>query len=210
MKLFRKSKDSQKSAKFEVQHFFFRILMEVLSKGRIRQWILPALPFSAHGRPSVVEPVELVEAIRYKLKNGCQWRLLPVKQFFTGASLTWQGVYARFNAWRKDGSWQRVWAQCVARKRGPPRLFQRPAGRQPHAHQKRGGGAVGYQGRKKARTTTALFLTDNRGQPLACASPWPAPARRRATTTTPTGSTPCLGKSACSSKRPAFPSPAYS
>ena len=68
MKLFRKSKDSQKSAKFELQHSFFRILMEVLSKEMIRQWILPALPVPTHGRPSVVEPVELVEAILYKLK----------------------------------------------------------------------------------------------------------------------------------------------
>ena len=144
--------------------------MEVLSKDMIRQWILPHLTFSAHGRPSVVEPVELVEAILYKLKSGCQWRLLPVKQFFTGASLTWQGVYARFNAWRKDGSWQHVWLNLL---------------RENHAHldcssvhldgshtpAKNGGQAVGYQGRKKARTTTALFLTDNQGQPLACASP---------------------------------------
>ena len=37
--------------------------MEVLSKEMIRQWILPALTFSAHGRPSVVEPAELVEVI---------------------------------------------------------------------------------------------------------------------------------------------------
>ena len=42
-------------------------------------------------------------------------------------------------------------------------------GRHPPA--KNGGAAVGYQARKKARTTTALFLSDNRGQPLACASP---------------------------------------
>ena len=62
--------------------------MEVLSKEMIRQWVLPALTFSSHGRPSVVEPVERVEIIRYKRKSGCQWRLLPVKPFFTGASLT--------------------------------------------------------------------------------------------------------------------------
>ena len=46
--------------------------MEVLSKEMIRQWILPVLTFSAHGRPSVVEPVELVEVILSKLKSGCQ------------------------------------------------------------------------------------------------------------------------------------------
>ena len=76
--------------------------MEILSNEMIRQWILPALTFSAHGRPSVVEPVELVEAIRYQLKSGCQWRLLPVKQFFTGAFLTWQGVYAGFSLQRGE------------------------------------------------------------------------------------------------------------
>ena len=39
--------------------------MEVLSKEMIRQWILPALTFSAHSRPSVVEPAELVAVILY-------------------------------------------------------------------------------------------------------------------------------------------------
>jgi len=55
--------------------------MEVLFKEMIRQWVLPALIFSTHGRPSVVEPVELVEVIRCTLKSGCQGRLLPVKPF---------------------------------------------------------------------------------------------------------------------------------
>ena len=144
--------------------------MEVLSNGMIRQWILPALTFSAHGRPSVVEPVELVKAIRYKLKSGCQWRLLPVKQFFTGAFLTWQGVYARFNAWRKDGSWQGVWRRLL-RENGAHLDCSSVQLDGRHTPAKNGGEAVGYQGRKKARTTTALFLADNRGQPLACASP---------------------------------------
>jgi len=40
-----------------------------------------------------------------------------------------------------------------------------------HTSAKNGGENVGYQARKKVRTTTALFLVDNRGQPLACASP---------------------------------------
>ena len=144
--------------------------MEVLPKDMIRQWILPVLPFSPLGRPSVVEPVELVEAILYKLKSGCQWRLLPVKQFFTGASLTWQGVYARFNAWRKDGSWQAVWLNALRLNKANLDCSSVQLDGS-HTPAKNGGEAVGYQGRKKARTTTALFLADNRGQPLACASP---------------------------------------
>ena len=43
--------------------------------------------------------------------------------------------------------------------------------------------------------------------PARVADPWPAPARRRATATTPTCSTPCSGKSASRSRRPTFPSP---
>ena len=177
----------------------FRILMEVLSKDMIRQWVLPALTFSAYGRPSAVEPVELVQVIRYKLKSGCQWRMLPVKQFFTGASLTWQGVYARFNAWRKDGSWQAVWLNLL-RQNGAHLDCSSVQLDGSHTPAKNGGEAVGYQGRKKPASPRPCSW------PTTGASPWPAPARRRATTTTPTGSTPCLGNSAPRLKRPIFPS----
>ena len=40
-----------------------------------------------------------------------------------------------------------------------------------HTLAKNGDAAIGYQGRKAARTTNLLFLADSRGQPLACASP---------------------------------------
>ena len=56
--------------------------MEVLPKVIIRTWILPHLTQSRNGRPSRVDPVELLEALLYKLKTGCQWRYLPVKQFW--------------------------------------------------------------------------------------------------------------------------------
>lgn len=44
----------------------------------------------------------------------------------------------------------------------------RPCG---HTPAKRGGEAVGYQGRKASKTTNLLFLADNKGKMLACASP---------------------------------------
>ena len=40
-----------------------------------------------------------------------------------------------------------------------------------HTPAKRGGLAVGYQGRKKCKTTNALFLTDKQGIPLAMSEP---------------------------------------
>ena len=40
-----------------------------------------------------------------------------------------------------------------------------------HTPAKRGGQQVGYQGRKKSKTTNMLFLTDRQGLPLACSDP---------------------------------------
>ncbi len=91
--------------------------MAVLPKDIIRTWMLPRLTQPRGGRPGRVDSVELLEALLYKLKTGCQWRYLPVKQFFTGAALTWQGVYARFNKWRKDGSWQKAWLNVLRRNK---------------------------------------------------------------------------------------------
>lgn len=44
----------------------------------------------------------------------------------------------------------------------------RPCG---HTPAKRGGEAVGYQGRKSSKITNLLFLADNKGKMLVCASP---------------------------------------
>ena len=92
--------------------------MEVLSKEMIRQWILPALTFSAHGRPSVVEPAELVEAILYKLKSGCQWRLLPV-------TAVPRSVYRLFGAGRR--LFRRPPACCSTGNRADGEKAARPA-----------------------------------------------------------------------------------
>ena len=114
--------------------------------------------------------LEVVEAILFTLKTGCQWRQLPVKQFFTGVTLTWSGVYCHVNEWRKDSSWIKLWIKLLQLHRRRLDLSSvQLDGSQTLA--KNGGEAIGYQGRKAARTTNLLFLADSRGQPLACASP---------------------------------------
>lgn len=40
-----------------------------------------------------------------------------------------------------------------------------------HTPAKRGGEAVGYQGRKKSQTSNLLILTDSRGISIACSEP---------------------------------------
>lgn len=163
-------KDSHESGKFEVRPISFPSAMEVLTKDIIVRCLLPHLPVRTGGRPLRATPVELVQAILYKLKTGCQWRFLPVKQFFSAPGLAWQTVYYHFNQWRKDGAWKNLWLAVL---RGHKRLLDLSSVQLDGSHTpaKNGGAAVGYQGRKKARTTTQLLLTDNAGQPLASATP---------------------------------------
>ena len=71
--------------------------MEVLPKDIITTWILPNLPFRSHGRRRAAQPEEVVGAILYNLKTGCQWRWLPVQQLLPTSPLTWQGVYYYFH-----------------------------------------------------------------------------------------------------------------
>ncbi len=49
----------------------------------------------------------MVAAILYRLKTGCQWRELPIKQFFLEKKYSWQSVYFHFQKWSKDGSWEK-------------------------------------------------------------------------------------------------------
>jgi len=93
-----------------------------------------------------------------------------LNSFFDDQKLTWQGVYYHFNEWRKDGSWKRVWLNVLRlNKRFLDLSTIQLDGS--HTPANNGGQAVGYQGRKATKTTTSLFLADNTGLMLACATP---------------------------------------
>jgi transposase len=110
-----------------------------------------------------------VNAILYKLKTGVQWRYLPVRELFIDWDYTWQGVYYRYQKWSKDGTWEKAWQQLLDKHRTKLNLssVQLDGSQTPV---KRGGIAVGYQSRKKCKTSNILFLVDSQGLPLACSS----------------------------------------
>ncbi len=62
--------------------------MRMLSKNTIEKWIIPHLSVGSRGFEPTVPLSELVEAILYRLKTGCQWRELPTKEFFEGTILS--------------------------------------------------------------------------------------------------------------------------
>ena len=54
------------------------------------------------GRPAEYDRLEIVNAVRYLLRTGCSWRLLP--HDFP----PWGTVYHYFSTWRRDGTWERI------------------------------------------------------------------------------------------------------
>jgi transposase len=89
--------------------------MEILDKDTIDRYIIANLSVGLRGKECSTELMrETVGLILYRLKTGCQWRLLPLKQFYTTESLSWQGVYYHFNEWVKDGSWTKVWLAILS------------------------------------------------------------------------------------------------
>ncbi len=82
------------------------------------QWdiIEPLLPLSGSGgssggHPVVVPKREIINALLYLNRTGCQWRMLP-KDF-----PKWETVYWYFARWSKDGTWQRINETLVVRVR---------------------------------------------------------------------------------------------
>lgn len=63
----------------------------------------PLVPHvKAGGRPPDHARREVVNAILYVLRTGCQWRALPHDL------PPWKTVYAYFRTWRLDGTWKRI------------------------------------------------------------------------------------------------------
>lgn len=144
--------------------------MIVLSKDIIEQWIIPHLGVGSRGLQISVLLKEIVSSIFYRLKTGCQWRELPIKQFFDGTVLRRNSVFQYFNKWSKAGCWQKVWVNFLKQNRqyldSSSAEFDGS-----HTPAKNGGNAVGYQGRKASKTTNSLFMCDNQGVMLSMSTP---------------------------------------
>ena len=68
------------------------------------QWALigPHLPSHPGGRPRKTDLREVLDAIFYILRTGCQWRYLPVD--FPPKSTVWR----YFDEWRRDGTLDKI------------------------------------------------------------------------------------------------------
>src|SRR5947207_6584525 len=65
----------------------------------IAEFLPPALP---GGRPRKTDLREVVNAILYLVRSGCQWRLIP-HEF-----PAWKTVYNYYRAWIDQGVWDEI------------------------------------------------------------------------------------------------------
>jgi putative transposase len=128
------------------------------------EWAMlePFLPGpKRHGRPRLHSPREILNAVFYVLKSGCQWRLLP-REF-----PPWKTVFHYFRKWRIDGRWKRM--NRVLRRRLREKLGRDPepsAGIVDAQSVKTtgvGGEHRGFDGGKKVRGRKRHILVDTEG-----------------------------------------------
>ena len=144
--------------------------MGIIDKAMIEKWILPHLIIGTRGFETTVPLTEIVECILHRLKTGCQWRELPIKEFFTDRILHWNSVFYYFNKWSKADCWRTIWIHILTKNRQylDLSIVEFDAS---HTPAKNGGDAVGYQGRNACNTTNALFLSDSQGVMLSMSTP---------------------------------------
>ena len=68
------------------------------------EWMLIVEDFPTNhlGRPRKWELWQIVNAILYVVRTGCQWRMMPKDL------PPWQTVYGYFRRWKKQGLWERM------------------------------------------------------------------------------------------------------
>lgn len=120
---------------------------------------------AATGRPRQTDIREVVNAIFYCLRTGCQWRLLP-KDF-----PAWQTVYGYYRRWLRNGTWQalhdslyRALRLCKGRKARPTAgILDSQSVRSSEA-----GGQAGYDAFKKIKGRKRHIMVDTQGLLIVC------------------------------------------
>lgn len=145
-------------------------MYSVLDKDIIKTEIVPHIPLPKRGFQVTVPLEEIINAILYKLKTGVQWHQLPVKALFEDVVLSWESVYYHYRKWCSNAVFKQCWIAVLRKNKSMLDLSSVDFDGS-HTSTLRGGEEVEYQGRKKRKTTNALYLSDRQGLPLAISNP---------------------------------------
>lgn len=143
---------------------------ESVTPDQFEQYILPHLSTAKRGFVSKTPLHGIFNWILYRLHTGCQWDCLPVPKDAAEREKrnepSWQAVYDHWSQWSSDGSLERVWQASILTVEEDLDLQQMNLDGS-HAIAKKGGEKVAYQGRKRAKTSNILPMTDGHGYVVA-------------------------------------------
>lgn len=139
-------------------------------KVRIKDSIMTHIAIASCGFSLRALLCGLIGVVLYKPKSGCQWHMLTVEHLFSREPLNYKRVLGYYRKWCRLGIWKKC---CISLLGGNKSLIDLSSIdlKGSHTPNFRGGQCIGYQGRKKRKTTHALYLTDRKGLPLAISKP---------------------------------------
>ena len=136
-----------------------------LTEKQFDEHIRPYISTAKGGFESKIPLFKIFNYILYRLHTGCQWYQLPIVAEPGNPDkkeISYDAVYYHFRKWSRDGSLQRVWEHSIMTIAPALNLSEINLDGS-HVIAKKGGEAVAYQGRKKAKTTNILPMTDAGG-----------------------------------------------
>jgi transposase len=127
--------------------------------------IEPHLTVAKRGYVSKIPLYKMFNYILKKLYTGCQWKELPIDPDPNDPDkkeISWHAVYYHYRKWSRDGSLEKVWKGSILTISSDLNLSELNLDGS-HVIAKKGGESVAYQGRKKAKTTNILPISDRNG-----------------------------------------------
>jgi transposase len=136
-----------------------------VTEKQFNEHIRPHLSTAKRGYECKIPLYKVFNYILYRLHTGCQWERLSIDPEATDLrkkEISYHAVYYHFRKWSRDGSLEKVWQGSIMTIEADLNLSELNLDGS-HAIAKKGGESVAYQGRKKAKTTNILPITDAEG-----------------------------------------------
>jgi len=136
-----------------------------LSEKAFDTHIRPYISVAKRGFECSIPLYKIFNYILYKLHTGCQWEMLPIistEKAPRHKEISYHAVYHHYRKWSKDGSLENLWKGSILSIKSDLNLSELHLDGT-HTIAKKGGESVAYQGRKRAKTTNILPVTDGEG-----------------------------------------------